>query len=100
MDVLVHRSPRHSVADARAADAPGLDRQAELILCRRHVHAERDRPGRRASSFGTGNTADHDARTYTYPLPPEEAHLRAITTLKERYGVRVGYSGHEQRRQI
>ncbi|MGV2385563.1 MAG UNVERIFIED_CONTAM: N-acetylneuraminate synthase family protein, partial [Thermobifida fusca] len=38
--------------------------------------------------------------TYTYPMPPEEANLRAIITLRERYGVPVGYSGHERGLQI
>jgi N-acetylneuraminate synthase len=31
----------------------------------------------------------------TYPLPPEEANLRAIPAMERRYGVPVGYSGHE-----
>ncbi|MGN6326836.1 N-acetylneuraminate synthase family protein [Pseudolysinimonas sp.] len=39
--------------------------------------------------------------TSTYPLPPEEANLRMIPTLQERYpGVPVGYSGHERGLQI
>jgi N-acetylneuraminate synthase len=39
--------------------------------------------------------------TSTYPLPPEEANLRMITTLQQRYrGVPVGYSGHETGLQI
>lgn len=38
--------------------------------------------------------------TSTYPLPAEEANLRMITTLKDRYGVPVGYSGHEPGLQI
>jgi N-acetylneuraminate synthase len=39
--------------------------------------------------------------TSTYPLPPEEANLRMITTLRERYpGVPIGYSGHERGLQI
>lgn len=38
--------------------------------------------------------------TSTYPLPPEEANLRTIGTLRERYGVPVGYSGHERGLQI
>ncbi|MDN4480441.1 N-acetylneuraminate synthase family protein [Demequina sp. EGI L300058] len=38
--------------------------------------------------------------TSTYPLPPEEANLRMIQTLKDRYGVPVGYSGHEPGLQI
>jgi len=33
--------------------------------------------------------------TSTYPSQPEELNLRAIVTLRERYGVPVGYSGHE-----
>lgn len=31
----------------------------------------------------------------TYPMPKEDANLRLIPALKERYGCRVGYSGHE-----
>jgi sialic acid synthase SpsE len=38
--------------------------------------------------------------TSTYPLPPEEANLRTIVTLQDRYGVPVGYSGHERGLQI
>ena len=38
--------------------------------------------------------------TSTYPLPPEEANLLMIPTLKDRYGVPVGYSGHEPGLQI
>ncbi len=38
--------------------------------------------------------------TSTYPLPPEEANLRTISTLAERYDVPVGYSGHEKGLQI
>lgn len=33
--------------------------------------------------------------TSTYPSQPDELNLRAIQTLSERYGVPVGYSGHE-----
>jgi sialic acid synthase SpsE len=38
--------------------------------------------------------------TSTYPLPAEEANLRMIPALRERYGVPVGYSGHEPGLQI
>jgi N-acetylneuraminate synthase len=39
--------------------------------------------------------------TSTYPMPPEEANLRMIPTLRSRYpGVPVGYSGHERGLQI
>lgn len=30
-----------------------------------------------------------------YPMPVDKANLRAILTLRERYGCKVGYSGHE-----
>lgn len=30
-----------------------------------------------------------------YPTPPEDAHLNFIQTMRERYGVPIGYSGHE-----
>lgn len=33
--------------------------------------------------------------TSTYPCEPEELNLRMIATLSQRYGVPVGYSGHE-----
>lgn len=38
--------------------------------------------------------------TSTYPLPPEEANLLMIPALRERYGVPIGYSGHEPGLQI
>ena len=36
----------------------------------------------------------------TYPCPPEETNLRTMATLSERYGVPVGYSGHEPGLQV
>jgi N-acetylneuraminate synthase len=51
-------------------------------------------------TLGTDNLVMLHA-TSTYPLPPEEANLRMITTLQERYaGVPIGYSGHERGLQI
>jgi N-acetylneuraminate synthase len=38
--------------------------------------------------------------TSTYPCPPEEANLRTIASLGERFGVPIGYSGHEKGLQI
>ncbi len=50
--------------------------------------------------LGTDNLVILHA-TSTYPLPPEEANLRTITTLRGRYaGVPIGYSGHERGLQI
>ncbi len=31
----------------------------------------------------------------TYPMPPEDANLKMIDTLRQRYPCKVGYSGHE-----
>lgn len=50
-------------------------------------------------TLGTDNLVIMHA-TSTYPLPAEEANLRTIHTLKERYQVPVGYSGHEPGLQI
>jgi N-acetylneuraminate synthase len=44
--------------------------------------------------LGTGDLVLMHA-TSTYPSQLEELNLKAIHTLKERYGVPVGYSGHE-----
>ncbi|MDR1355349.1 MAG: N-acetylneuraminate synthase family protein [Propionibacteriaceae bacterium] len=38
--------------------------------------------------------------TSTYPMPPDEADLLNIPAMKRRYGVPVGYSGHEPGLQI
>ena len=40
------------------------------------------------------------ATTSSYPMDPAEANLKTIRTLKDRYGVPVGYSGHETGLQI
>ena len=49
--------------------------------------------------FGTENLVLLHT-TSTYPCPPEEVNLRAIGTLSGRYGVPVGYSGHEKGLQV
>ena len=55
---------------------------------------------RALSTLGTDRVVLMHA-TSTYPLEPEEANLRAIATLRDRYpGVPVGYSGHERGLQI
>lgn len=40
------------------------------------------------------------ATTSSYPMAPEEANLRTIGTLSDRFGLPVGYSGHESGLQI
>ncbi|TXN31297.1 N-acetylneuraminate synthase family protein [Lacisediminihabitans profunda] len=59
-----------------------------------------DQIDRAVDVLGTDNLVILHA-TSTYPLPPEEANLRMITTLRHRYpGVPIGYSGHERGLQI
>jgi len=51
-------------------------------------------------ALGTDNLVILHA-TSTYPLPPEEANLRMIPTLRAAYpGIPIGYSGHERGLQI
>jgi N-acetylneuraminate synthase len=51
-------------------------------------------------SLGTDNLVILHA-TSTYPLPPEEANIRMIPTLRAAYpGIPIGYSGHERGLQI
>jgi len=38
--------------------------------------------------------------TSTYPCPPEESNLRTMFTLRDRFDVPVGYSGHERGLQV
>jgi len=38
--------------------------------------------------------------TSTYPMPPEQANLRCIETLRREFACKVGYSGHETGLQI
>ncbi|MEJ7561923.1 MAG: N-acetylneuraminate synthase family protein [Ilumatobacteraceae bacterium] len=38
--------------------------------------------------------------TSTYPCPAEESNLRTMLTLRDRFGVPVGYSGHERGLQV
>jgi len=55
---------------------------------------------RAVETLGTENLVILHA-TSTYPLPAEEANLRMISVLRDRYlGVPVGYSGHETGLQI
>lgn len=51
------------------------------------------------ATLGTENLVILHA-TSTYPLPPEEANLRVIGELQQRYAAPIGYSGHERGLQI
>ena len=93
--------PAHKVASASVTDLGLLRRLAAtgkpIILSTGMSTIEQI--DRAVETLGTANLVLLHA-TSTYPLPAEEANLRMIGTLKERYGVPVGYSGHEPGLQI
>ncbi|MEV0389467.1 N-acetylneuraminate synthase family protein [Nonomuraea sp. NPDC050643] len=96
MDVLVHKVASASVADHELLRVLAATGKPIILSTGMSTLSEIDQA---VEILGTGKLIMMHA-TSTYPLPPEEANLRTITTLKERYGVPVGYSGHERGLQI
>ncbi|MFD1721355.1 N-acetylneuraminate synthase family protein [Amnibacterium endophyticum] len=96
LDVVAHK-----VASASVTDEELLQRLAEtgkpVILSTGMSTIEQI--DRAVEILGTDGLLMLHA-TSTYPLPAEEANLLMIETLKQRYGVPVGYSGHEPGLQI
>jgi N-acetylneuraminate synthase len=93
--------PTHKVASASVTDIELLQALAQtgkpIILSTGMSTIEQI--DKAVETLGTDNLIMMHA-TSTYPLPPEEANLRMIETLRERYQVPVGYSGHERGLQI
>jgi N-acetylneuraminate synthase len=94
--------PAHKVASASLTDTELLERLREtgkpIILSTGMSTMEQI--DRAVEILGTERLVVLHA-TSTYPLPAEEANLRMIDTLSERFaGVPVGYSGHEPGLQI
>ena len=93
--------PAHKIASACLTDD-------ELLK----AHAESGRPVILSTGMSSISEIDHAVNilgtknlvilhsTSTYPLDHHEANLMMIQTLKERYKVPVGYSGHETGLQI
>ncbi|MEV0994191.1 N-acetylneuraminate synthase family protein [Nonomuraea sp. NPDC050202] len=96
MDVLVHKVASASVADHELLRALAATGKPVILSTGMSTLSEIDAA---VEILGTDKLIMMHA-TSTYPLPPEEANLRTITTLQERYGVPVGYSGHERGLQI
>ncbi|MEV4114584.1 N-acetylneuraminate synthase family protein [Nonomuraea sp. NPDC049695] len=96
MDVLVHKVASASVADHEMLRVLAATGKPIILSTGMSTLSEIDAA---VEILGTDKLIMMHA-TSTYPLPPEEANLRTITTLKERYGVPVGYSGHERGLQI
>ncbi|MFC4120280.1 N-acetylneuraminate synthase family protein [Nonomuraea zeae] len=96
MDVPVHKVASASVADHELLRTLAATGKPLILSTGMSTLSEIDQA---VDILGTDKLIMMHA-TSTYPLPPEEANLRTITTLKERYGVPVGYSGHERGLQI
>ncbi len=96
MGVLVHKVASASVSDHELLRALAATGKPLILSTGMSTLSEIDAA---VEILGTERLIMMHA-TSTYPLPPEEANLRTITTLKERYGVPVGYSGHERGLQI
>jgi YrbI family 3-deoxy-D-manno-octulosonate 8-phosphate phosphatase len=96
MDVPVHKIASASIADHELLRALAATGKPLILSTGMSTLSEIDEA---VEILGTEKLIIMHA-TSTYPLPPEEANLRTITTLKDRYGVPVGYSGHERGLQI
>ncbi|MEV1173292.1 N-acetylneuraminate synthase family protein [Nonomuraea sp. NPDC049784] len=96
MDVLTHKVASASIADHELLRALAATGKPIILSTGMSTLSEIDAA---VEILGTEKLIMMHA-TSTYPLPPEEANLRTITTLKDRYGVPVGYSGHERGLQI
>jgi N-acetylneuraminate synthase len=97
LQVVAHKVASASVTDIAMLEA--LAATGKPIILSTGM-STLDQIDRAVEVLGTDNLVILHA-TSTYPLPPEEANLRMITTLRERYqGVPVGYSGHERGLQI
>ncbi|MEV8638583.1 N-acetylneuraminate synthase family protein [Streptosporangium sp. NPDC051023] len=96
MDVVTHKVASASVTDLELLRALAATGKPIILSTGMSTLEEIDRA---VEVLGTSKLVLMHA-TSTYPLPPEEANLRTIVTLQERYGVPVGYSGHERGLQI
>jgi len=97
LQVVAHKVASASVTDLALLSA--LAQTGKPVILSTGM-STLDQIDRAVEVLGTDNLVILHA-TSTYPLPPEEANLRMITTLRERYaGVPIGYSGHERGLQI
>ncbi len=95
-NVIAHKVASASVTDRELLEAL-RDTGKPLILST--GMSTMDEIDAAVNIVGTDNLVLMHA-TSTYPLDPSEANLRMIQTLRDRFGVPVGYSGHETGLQI
>lgn len=97
LEVVAHKVASASVTDIAMLEALAATGKPVILSTGMSTLEQIDRA---VEVLGTENLIILHA-TSTYPLPPEEANIRMITTLRERYaGVPIGYSGHERGLQI
>jgi N-acetylneuraminate synthase len=91
----------HKVASASVTDIPMLEalRDTGKPIILSTGMSTMDEIDKAVEVVGTDKLVLMHA-TSTYPLDPKEANLRMIHTLRERFGVPVGYSGHETGLQV
>ena len=97
LDVVAHKVASASVTDIAMLEALRATGKPIILSTGMSTLEQIDLA---VETLGTENLVILHA-TSTYPLPPEEANIRMITTLTERFpGVPIGYSGHERGLQI
>ncbi|WP_022894122.1 N-acetylneuraminate synthase family protein [Agromyces subbeticus] len=97
LDVVAHKVASASVTDLALLEAIAQTRKPVILSTGMSTLDEIDRA---VEALGTDRLVMLHA-TSSYPMPPEEANLRTIETLRGRYqGVPIGYSGHERGLQI
>jgi sialic acid synthase SpsE len=95
-NVIAHKVASASVTDVELLEA--LKATGKPIILSTGM-STMDEVDRAVAIVGTDNLVLMHA-TSTYPLDPTEANLKVMDTLRERFGVPVGYSGHETGLQI
>ncbi|MFF2275359.1 N-acetylneuraminate synthase family protein [Agromyces sp. NPDC058126] len=97
LDVAAHKVASASVTDLALLEA--IAATGKPVICSTGM-STLDEIDRAVEVLGTDRLVLLHA-TSSYPMPPEEANLRTIDTLRRRYpGVPIGYSGHERGLQI
>ncbi|WP_157007839.1 N-acetylneuraminate synthase family protein [Agromyces laixinhei] len=97
LDVVAHKVASASVTDLALLEAIAQTGKPVILSTGMSTLDEIDCA---VETLGTDRLVMLHA-TSSYPMPPEEANLRTIETLRERYsGVPIGYSGHERGLQI
>ncbi|GAB2510007.1 N-acetylneuraminate synthase family protein [Paramicrobacterium agarici] len=96
LDVPAFKVASASVTDLELLEAIAETRKPVILSTGMSTLDEIDMA---VATLGTENLVILHA-TSTYPMPPEEANLRVIGELQQRYPAPVGYSGHERGLQI